>query len=53
MNTEEIIAAQLERIEAKLDAVLEKLKWAPRAEAEWYAEISHGGPQEPLADGGI
>jgi hypothetical protein len=52
-NTDETIAAQLERIEAKLDLVLEKLKWAPRAEAEWYAETTQGGPetqQEPPAD---
>ena len=34
MNTDETIAAQLERIEAKLDLVLEKLKWAPQDMAE-------------------
>jgi hypothetical protein len=56
MNTDRTIAAQLERIEAKLDLVLEKLKWAPESMAQWYAEITQGGPetkQETSPDGGI
>jgi len=46
MNPNQTIAAQLERIEAKLDLVLEKLKWAPESMAGWYAEIAQSGPQE-------
>jgi hypothetical protein len=40
MNEEEIIAVTLKRIEAKLDLILEKLKWAPQDMAEWYAAIT-------------
>jgi hypothetical protein len=48
-NTEEAIAAQLERIEAKLDAILEKLKWAPQSMAQWYATTTQGGvPEQEL-----
>ena len=46
MNIDETITAQLERIESKLDLVLERLKWAPHAEAEWYATTTQGGVPE-------
>jgi hypothetical protein len=47
MNTDQTIAAQLERIEAKLDAVLERLKWSPQSMAEWYATgTTQGGVPE-------
>ena len=45
MNTDQTIAA-LERIEAKLDLILEKLKWAPQSMAEWYATTTQGGVLE-------
>jgi hypothetical protein len=45
MNTDQTIAA-LERIKAKLDAILAKLKWAPESMAEWYAEILQGSAPE-------
>ena len=54
MNIDETITAQLERIESKLDLVLERLKWAPQDMAEWYAEITQGGQetnQEPPPSG--
>jgi hypothetical protein len=54
-GTEETIAAQLERIEAKLDAILEKLKWAPGDMAGWYVKTTQGGvpeaKQESPSDG--
>jgi hypothetical protein len=51
INTEETIAEALARIELKLDAILIKLEWTPRAEAEWYAQTTLGGAQEPPSDG--
>jgi hypothetical protein len=42
MNTEETIAAALARIEAKLDLILEKLKWAPESMTKWYFMIHPG-----------
>ena len=36
------LTAALERIEANLDAILKKLKWAPGDAADWYKEITQG-----------
>jgi hypothetical protein len=38
------IAASLNRIEQKLDAILERLKWAPESAAEWF-KLQHAAEQ--------
>jgi hypothetical protein len=41
-------AEVLARIELKLDAILIKLEWTPRSEAQWYAQ--DGAQQDADAD---
>jgi hypothetical protein len=43
----EITADDLARIEAKLDAILERLKWAPESLADWYASQHQQTASEP------
>jgi hypothetical protein len=47
MNDPEVIAA-LERIEAKIDQILERLRWAPASVSEWYQSQQADLEREPL-----